>query len=225
MNQLSNLLSSHPALLSVARTGAMDSRDVAIPSREEMDDFLRSVYPENVFSGQENLGPPFVTLSYAQSLDGKIAGPGGQQILLSGIASMALTHRRVCILFHLLRSLLTLHDRCRLRELHEYILVGIGTVLADDPQLTGHSLCFPFARILDSQFINQPVRLLSFRSFDSLRLLSSIPGSACQSTLNCSRIATTQYRQYRNDPSSFTARWLSKRQTRRLCSVVQSATK
>ena len=76
----------------------MSSSD-ALPSRAEMDEFLRSVYPDKVFLGEENPGRPFVTLSYAQSLDGKIAGPGGQQILLSGDASMALTHRSVCILF------------------------------------------------------------------------------------------------------------------------------
>ncbi|KPV78690.1 uncharacterized protein RHOBADRAFT_41233 [Rhodotorula graminis WP1] len=59
---------------------------------------------------------PFVTLTYAQSLDGKIAGPGGTQLQLSGPESMRLTHH--------------------LRVLHDSILVGVGTVLNDDPQLT-----------------------------------------------------------------------------------------
>ncbi|KAI9022809.1 dihydrofolate reductase-like domain-containing protein, partial [Phycomyces nitens] len=57
---------------------------------------------------------PFVTLTFAQSLDGKIALKG-QQLLLSGKESMAMTHR--------------------LRLLHDGILVGIGTALVDDPQL------------------------------------------------------------------------------------------
>lgn len=35
---------------------------------------------------------PFVTLTFAQSLDGKIAKKG-QQVLLSGKESMAMTHR------------------------------------------------------------------------------------------------------------------------------------
>jgi riboflavin-specific deaminase-like protein len=61
------------------------------------------------------LGRPFVTLSYAQSLDGSIADRPGRPLALSGEASMALTHS--------------------LRASHEAILVGIGTVLADNPSL------------------------------------------------------------------------------------------
>ena len=59
---------------------------------------------------------PFVTLSYAQSLDGSIATRRGEQLLLSGAESMMMTHR--------------------LRAEHDAILVGIGTVLADDPRLS-----------------------------------------------------------------------------------------
>ncbi|GAA5890946.1 hypothetical protein JCM6882_008863 [Rhodosporidiobolus microsporus] len=81
---------------------------------------LHSVYPPHLFApstaSSNSQGRPFVTLTYAQSLDGKIAGPRGKQIRLSGEESMALTHR--------------------LRELHDSILVGVGTVLNDDPQLT-----------------------------------------------------------------------------------------
>lgn len=35
---------------------------------------------------------PFVTLTFAQSLDAKIAGAGGQQLILSGKDSMVMTH-------------------------------------------------------------------------------------------------------------------------------------
>lgn len=59
---------------------------------------------------------PFVTLCYAQSLDGSIALRAGESLRLSGPESTKLTHQ--------------------LRSLHDGILVGIGTVLADDPQLT-----------------------------------------------------------------------------------------
>lgn len=58
---------------------------------------------------------PFVTLSYAQSWDGSITLRAGESLALSGEASTRLTHH--------------------LRSLHDGILVGIGTVLADDPQL------------------------------------------------------------------------------------------
>ncbi|KAI9492849.1 dihydrofolate reductase-like domain-containing protein, partial [Zychaea mexicana] len=57
---------------------------------------------------------PFVTLTYAQSLDGMISKQG-EQLLLSGPESMAMTHR--------------------LRLLHDGILVGIGTARVDNPQL------------------------------------------------------------------------------------------
>src|SRR5205823_12555295 len=59
---------------------------------------------------------PFVTLSYAQSVDGSIAARPGQPLALSGALSMTLTHQ--------------------LRAAHDAILVGIGTVLADNPRLS-----------------------------------------------------------------------------------------
>lgn len=61
-------------------------------------------------------GQPLVTLSYAQSLDGSLTARSGYPIALSGAASSRFTHQ--------------------LRSLHDAILVGIGTVLADDPLLT-----------------------------------------------------------------------------------------
>jgi GTP cyclohydrolase II len=64
----------------------------------------------------QKMGRPWVTLSYAQSLDGCIAARPGQPLALSGPQSLILTHQ--------------------LRAAHDAILVGIGTVLADDPRLT-----------------------------------------------------------------------------------------
>ncbi|WP_374688498.1 GTP cyclohydrolase II [Promineifilum sp.] len=61
-------------------------------------------------------GRPFITLSYAQSLDGSIAARRGEPTTISGPEAMRLTHQ--------------------LRAHHDAILVGIGTVIADDPQLT-----------------------------------------------------------------------------------------
>lgn len=58
---------------------------------------------------------PFVTLSYAQSLDGSITARRGHPLAISGSQSLAMTHR--------------------LRASHDAILVGIGTVLADNPRL------------------------------------------------------------------------------------------
>ena len=61
-------------------------------------------------------GRPFITVSYAQSLDGSIATASRHQMQLSGPESMRLTHQ--------------------LRACCQSILVGIGTVLADNPSLT-----------------------------------------------------------------------------------------
>lgn len=58
---------------------------------------------------------PFVTLTYAQSLDGSIASDSGTPLPLSGEKALRFTHQ--------------------LRALHDGILVGIGTVLSDDPRL------------------------------------------------------------------------------------------
>ena len=64
---------------------------------------------------RQRTGRPFVTLSYAQSVDGCIAARLGQPLALSGPQSLILTHQ--------------------LRAAHEAILVGIGTMLADNPRL------------------------------------------------------------------------------------------
>lgn len=61
-------------------------------------------------------GKPLITLSYAQSLDGSLTLRRGMPVGLSGPQSQRLTHL--------------------LRANHDAILVGIGTVLSDDPQLT-----------------------------------------------------------------------------------------
>lgn len=78
-------------------------------------------------------GRPLVTLSYAQSLDGSLSVARGTQTTISGPDSLAMTHA--------------------LRAAHDAIAIGIGTLLADDPQLSvrlaeGHN---PQPVILDSQ--------------------------------------------------------------------------
>lgn len=59
---------------------------------------------------------PTVTLSYAQSLDGSITAEAGRPTAISSPEALTLTHH--------------------LRARHDAILLGIGAVLADDPQLT-----------------------------------------------------------------------------------------
>jgi GTP cyclohydrolase II len=77
-------------------------------------------------------GRPFVTLSYAQSLDGSITARRGQPMALSGPQSMAMCHH--------------------VRAQHDAILVGINTILADDPRLTVRLVSGPHPQpiVLDS---------------------------------------------------------------------------
>ncbi|KAI8895682.1 dihydrofolate reductase-like domain-containing protein [Globomyces pollinis-pini] len=58
---------------------------------------------------------PWITLTYAQSLDGFISIPG-KQLLLSGNESLILTHA--------------------IRQTRDAILIGVATVLCDKPSLT-----------------------------------------------------------------------------------------
>ena len=57
---------------------------------ERVKSFLFPYYPEEIIIKDNK---PFVTLTYAQSLDGKISGEGGKQLRLSCEESMIMTHR------------------------------------------------------------------------------------------------------------------------------------
>jgi riboflavin-specific deaminase-like protein len=87
--------------------------DDTVPSSRAMDALLQDL--GHARARKRLRGRPFVTLAYAQSVDGSISIARGLRSALSGPESLRFTHA--------------------LRARHDGILVGVGTVLADDPEL------------------------------------------------------------------------------------------
>ncbi len=89
--------------------------------------------PAQSFASCRERQRPLVTLTYAQSLDGSIAARAGHPLAISCPESQTFTHS--------------------LRASHDAILVGIGTVLADNPRLNVRLVAGPNPQpvLLDSR--------------------------------------------------------------------------
>ena len=103
---------------------------------------------------------PCVTLSYAQSLDGSIAGCTGETLGISGALALDFTHR--------------------LRAMHDAILVGVNTVLTDDPLLTVRRVEGPNPRpvIVDSH-LRTPLDSRLVRRREAATIIATTEG-ACR---------------------------------------------
>ena len=92
--------------------------------------------------------PPFVTVNCAMSADGKIALPTRRQTRISSEEDIARVHR--------------------LRNASDAILVGIGTVLSDDPSL-----------LVKEKYVRRPRRPLRIVLDSRYMEKSQAKGEAC----------------------------------------------
>lgn len=85
------------------------------PLPKDLPAVLEQYLPRSGRRDDNSNGLPFVTLTYAQSVDSKIAARPGTRTHISHAETKTMTHY--------------------LRAFHDAILVGVNTVLADDPSL------------------------------------------------------------------------------------------
>lgn len=97
------------------------------------------------YSHHRKTGRPFVTAKFAMSLDGKIATATGESRWITGEAARKHGHR--------------------LRHMHDAILVGVNTLLKDDPELSAREAAEPrqpLRVVLDSS-LRSPARARALR--------------------------------------------------------------
>jgi diaminohydroxyphosphoribosylaminopyrimidine deaminase/5-amino-6-(5-phosphoribosylamino)uracil reductase len=101
------------------------------------------------FIARMTLSRPYVTLKWAQTADGKVAGPNGTRMRISNATTDRVTHR--------------------LRAACDSILVGAPTVIADDPLLTarGVDATRQPARFVIDREIRIPVKSRLFENPDA----------------------------------------------------------
>lgn len=103
-------------------------------------------------SKHKQQGLPFVTLKAAVTLDGRTAARSGESKWITGAAARKEAHR--------------------MRAQSDAVLVGLGTVLADDPELTVRAVRGPdpVRVVLDSQ-LRTPLRAKLVRTAKQLRTI------------------------------------------------------
>jgi len=129
------------------------------------------------FLSRINRNRPLVTLKLASTLDGRIATAQGESQWITGAAARARGHL--------------------LRAEHDAILVGIGTALADDPELTcrlpGMAARSPVRVVLDSRLrLLHDSRLVRGAGDHPLWLLTGAGGDAASLQARGCEIISTQ---------------------------------
>jgi diaminohydroxyphosphoribosylaminopyrimidine deaminase/5-amino-6-(5-phosphoribosylamino)uracil reductase len=124
--------------------------------REESERLVRDFY-KHVLTGL-----PFVTLKAALTLDGRMASQTGDSRWITGEAARVHAHR--------------------MRDRHDAIMVGIGTVLADDPALTVRHVRGrdPLRVVLDSTLLTPPDSQLGRSAHVVPSLIFHAPGADSQ---------------------------------------------
>jgi diaminohydroxyphosphoribosylaminopyrimidine deaminase/5-amino-6-(5-phosphoribosylamino)uracil reductase len=114
------------------------------------------------FAKRITQGLPLVTLKLATTLDGRIATASGESRWITGEAARAEAHR--------------------LRATHDAVLVGSGTVLADDPELTcrirGLARMQPLRVVADARLRTPPGARLVTTARDVPSFIVTRPGHA-----------------------------------------------
>ncbi len=109
---------------------ALERAGIAVAAGEEEESTVRL---NEAFFKWVTTGLPYVTAKFAASLDGKIATRTGDSRWITGEAARRRAHR--------------------LRAMSDAVMVGVGTVLTDDPQLTARNR-------QDRPLRRQPIRIV-----------------------------------------------------------------
>jgi diaminohydroxyphosphoribosylaminopyrimidine deaminase/5-amino-6-(5-phosphoribosylamino)uracil reductase len=112
-----------------------------------------------VFIKHKTTGLPFVTLKFAMTLDGKIATRAGDSKWISCEKSRQIVHR--------------------IRERVDAVMVGVGTLLADDPELSarlGRRVSYPTRIVIDSKALTPlDARMLSLPGETIIAVTNAAP--------------------------------------------------